>query len=122
MTQVVIDVDINEVAQLFGGLNASLERLGIEPIGYTLVNTQHYDHIDVVGCDPDTAAANAEQQPMVNGYDLGDLQVEIDDQIGQIVEKIAHRYMPLPIARDERKRIVRQMADRAVNHSRQLET
>src|SRR6476660_3302 len=86
------------------------------------VNVQWNGHEwKTMGCDPGTAAANAEQS-VINGYDLGDLLTEIDGQIGQTIEKTAHRYVPKPIAQDLRKRVVRQMADYAINHSRQLET
>ena len=83
------------------------------------------------GCDPAGKTmlyvygiwiTNDTGQPVINGYDLGDLLSEIDDQIGQAIERTAHRYVPRPIAQDLRKRIVKQVADYAINHSRQLET
>lgn len=76
--------------------------------------------------DPDEYAVNTTgfdaDRSVINGYDLGDLLTEIDDQIGQAVERTAHRYVPRPIAQDLRRRIVKQVADYAINHDRQLET
>lgn len=107
MSLVTIDVDFDEIAQLFSSLNESLARLGINPIRYSIVSA---------GCDPDTAAANlAEPQ---SAYDVGDLLSEIDEAMGPIIERTAHRYLPKPMAQDIRKKFVRQVADTAIQYDK----
>ena len=71
----------------------------------------------MMGCNPDTAAANLTEQ---SAYDMGDLLSEIDEAMGPIIERIAHRYLPKPMAQDIRKKFVRQVADTVVQHGKQI--
>lgn len=53
-------------------------------------------------------------QTEISTYDLGDLRSELDDRIGDLIEKTAHRYVPRDVAKHVRRNIVSDIADKIV--------
>lgn len=53
-------------------------------------------------------------EPEHTTYDLGDLRAELDNRIGDLIEKTAHRYLPRDVARHVRRNMVSDIADKIV--------
>ena len=55
-------------------------------------------------------------EPLVNGYDLGDLLSDIDRQIGHSVERAAQRYLPFDKAQSTRRAVVKLIGDQVIEY------
>lgn len=57
-----------------------------------------------------------QDEPAVNGYDLGDLLTDIDRQCGEAVQRAAHRYLPAQRAKALRHEVMRYIGDAIVRN------
>ena len=52
-------------------------------------------------------------------YDRGDLCVELDQALGDLIERIAHRYIPKQSAHNLRRKTITDIADSVIAHDTQ---
>lgn len=86
-----------------------------------------YEDWQRIGCDPETATANQQQDAALkfNGKswvadgaipsrDVGDLLTGIDEDCGAAIERAAGRFLPRPEAKDVRRDLVRRIGNRVI--------